>query len=123
MNYKKFLNEIKLKLKEKEFENTLQELINIDQKYYLKTISPDELLEIVNEYEEQEEKTNAISKCQILTIGNPEIIFRLGIEAVRNNLKKVFISVNDFCLAQNKFIVAFFNKIFKENNILSISYL
>jgi len=117
MDYKKFLKEVRLKLSEKELKTKLQEMIAIDQKYYEKKITVEELLEIVSEYETKEERKSEITSCQILTIGNPEIIFRLGIEVVRNHLKEVFISIDDFCLAQDKLIVAMFQKIFYENNM------
>ena len=119
MNYKDFLKKLRKEILSKDFEKNLKDFIEIDKKYYKKFIDVDSLLSILEEYENKDTNNVNISNCQVLTIGNPEIVFRLGIELIRNGLNEMFISIDDFCLAQDKFIVSIFNKIYKENKLKS----
>lgn len=113
--YNNFLNTLEKRIDKKEFSDNLNKFILIDSKHYSKKICVEDFIRIIKEYREKNINIqNRVNSLQVLTIGNPEIIFRLGIEAVRNNLKTVFISINDFCLAQNKFIVFTLNEVFED---------
>lgn len=117
MEFKEILKKIKERIEEKYFEINLKKFIEIDNNYYEKILEKNLLIDILEEYSKKNYYNSEYSKIQVLTVGNPEIIFRLGIEALRNNYTEIFISIDDFCLAQNSFIISFFNKFFLDNNI------
>lgn len=115
-SYNIFLDKLEIKIQEKEFRDSLKKVIEIDSNYYSKQIEENELLKIITEYREKEIINPSKKKVQVLLLGNPELVFRLGIEAVRNN-SYMLIGIDDFCLAQNKFIVEAINSTIKECNL------
>ena len=54
-----------------------------------------------------------VNKIQIIFPGNPEFVFRLGIEAVRQSVRMI-INIDDFCLSQNMFVMNVLNLVAKE---------
>lgn len=60
----------------------------------------EDLKNIIQEYRSLEFLEKESKRVLILLPGNPEIVFKLGIEAIRNNVNFI-IGIEDFCLAQN----------------------
>lgn len=118
--YKRFLNLLEKKIKEKVFLEGMKKCQEIDLKYYEKVIREEQLLNIVRKYKEKEMKLNEnIKNIQILLPGNPEIVFMLAIEAIRNNLKMLII-IEDFCLAQNTMLIELINSSLKDMRLKEI---
>lgn len=111
--FDRFLNELEKEISSKDFLNLLKKSQNIDSKYYQKTIFVEDLKNIIQEYRclKYLEKEN--KKVLILLPGNPEIVFKLGIEAIRNNANFI-IGIEDFCLAQNTILIEIINKIIQD---------
>lgn len=116
--YERFLTALDKKISEVEFEKTLNKVRKIDEKHYSKAISVQEMKNIIAEYKEKEIVIDEnIHNIQVILPGNPEIVFRLGIEAVRNNVN-MLINIEDFCLAQNTFLVDVINTVLKDMKML-----
>ena len=112
--YESFLSEIKKRLEKEKFEKSLEDVQKIDKKYYAENITVQELQNILEEYTKKEIKNiEKIKKKQLIFPGNPEYVIRMGIEAVRQNVR-IEINIDDFCLAQNTLLVEFFNLISNE---------
>ena len=58
-------------------------------------------------------QNDEVKNIQVILNGNPEIVFRIGIEAVRNNVNMI-ICIEDFCLAQNTILVKLMSLCLKE---------
>ncbi len=104
LNYKNFLRALESLILEKEFNQKLKEVINIDKKHFEKEIDINILKDIIDDYKTKEINENSYKKIQVLLYGNPEIVFKLCIEAVRNNVSMI-IGIEDFCVAQNTLIL------------------
>lgn len=115
--YQNFLKVLDKKIKEKEFVKKLIEVMKIDIKHYDKTISIEELDMILCDYREKTIYTNDYDNIRILLVGNPKVIFCLGIEAARNDIN-IEINIKDFCLGQNLLITELVNETLKECKIL-----
>lgn len=111
--YNLFFNILEKKVTEKEFEKKLLEVVKIDKKYYMKKIEIQNLIQYIKEYKNKEIKEEKFKDIQILLPGNPEIVFQICLEAVRYHVN-MRICIEDFCLAQNTFIVEFINQIIEE---------
>ena len=111
--FDKFLSELENEITSKEFVNILEKSQQIDVKYYKKTIGSDYLKSVINEYKDSECSEKDLKKVLILLPGNPEIVFRLGIEAVKNNIDLI-IGIEDFCLAQNTILIETINKVLEK---------
>lgn len=118
--YNHFLTVLEHKIEETIFKVKLEEMRQIDEHHYGENILPDELKNIISEYREKDvEKFENIKKIQVILSGNPEIVFRLGIEAVRNNVKMI-IDIDDFCLAQNTILVEVINSALRDCKLFNI---
>lgn len=111
--YLLFIDKLEKKIQDKKFINELEKYHEIDKKHCNKFITIGELENVIKEYKKLDVIDNNFKKIQIITIGNPETIFRLCIEAIRYSISITF-SIDDFCLAQNMFIVNIVNLISKE---------
>ena len=112
--YERFLSEIQEKLNKEPFKKSLDNVLEIDKKYYAENITIQEMEKILKEYSHKEIlNVDNVNKIQLILSGNPEIVFRMGIEAVRQNVR-MEINIDDFCLAQNTLLIEFFNLISKE---------
>lgn len=114
IDYIKFLKLLEKKINE--FQNSLLEAQRIDKKHYSKQITSQELNEIIIESESREIQINDIESIQAILPGNPEMVFRLGIEAIRNNVN-ILIVIEDFCLAQNIVLVEILSAAIRECKI------
>lgn len=118
--YNHFLSVLEQKINERIFQTKLDEMRQIDEHHYGENILVDELKKIIGEYKENDVvNIENIKKVQVVLPGNPEIVFRLGIEAVRNNVKMI-INIDDFCLAQNTILVEVINAAAKECKLFKI---
>ena len=108
-----FLNKLEKEISSKDFLNLLKKSQNIDSKYYQKKISVEDLKNIIQEYRSLEFLEKESKRVLILLPGNPEIVFKLGIEAIRNNVNFI-IGIEDFCLAQNTILIEVINKIIQD---------
>lgn len=108
-NYEKFLNFIKKEIDSNEFKKQLEKVQNIDLKHYTKFISILEMQGYLNEYKNESFIKNELNKILVILPGNPEIVFKLCLEAIRYNVSMT-ISIEDFCLAQNTLLVELVNK-------------
>ncbi len=112
--YKEFLRKLENKLTEEKFIETLEKVQEIDEKYYAENINVEELKTIVIDYTEKTIKSvENLGKIQVILPGNPEIVFKLGIEAIRQNVR-MMINIDDFCLAQNTLLVDIINLVAQE---------
>lgn len=127
--YQYFLKILERKIKEKDFVKKLMDVMKIDIKHYDKTISIEELESSLYEYKNKKININEYENIQILLVGNPQMVFKLGMEIARNNVN-IEINIQDFCLGQNLLIVELINETLKEckisrritlNNLLSDS--
>lgn len=117
IEWDKFLIDLQKRIRDEKFQLSLDKMMKIDDKYYDENITPNELIKIIDEYREKDvQDVENMENIQILLSGNPEIVFRLGIEAVRNNVKMI-LNIEDFCLAQNTILVDTINSIAEENNL------
>lgn len=116
--FDRFLNELEKEISSKDFLNLLKKSQNIDSKYYQKTISVEDLKNIIQEYISLKYLEKENKKFLILLPGNPEIVFKLGIEAIRNNANFI-IGIEDFCLAQNTILIEIINKIIQDLRLKS----
>ncbi len=114
--FERFLEELEKEISNKQFEKMLEQEQKIDNKYYKKAIYIQELKKIINEYKNLEKYENNKTKIFILLPGNPEIVFRLGIECVRKNID-VIIGMEDFCLAQNTLLIETIKNVFEKLRI------
>ena len=120
LEFKKFLTDLEKIINEKKFLDSLNEMRAIDENYYSENILKQELEKIIEEFKTKSiEKIEDINIVQILLAGNPELVFRLGIEAVRNNVRMI-INIEDFCLAQNTFLVKVINDVAERNGLSTI---
>ena len=115
--YQNFLKVLNKKIKEKEFVKRLMDVMKIDIKHYDKAISIEELEESLCDYKDKSICINNYENIQIVLIGNPQIIFCLGIEAARNNVN-IEINIQDFCLGQNLLLIELINESLKECKVL-----
>jgi hypothetical protein len=113
--YVKIIIQIEKDFLNENFEENLEKVIEIDKKYYSKFLEKTKCIDIINSYKAREIRKSEIKNVQILTNGNPEIVLMLCLEAIRNNVS-MLISIDDFCLAQDTFIVEKINKILKSQN-------
>lgn len=104
------------KIQGKEFEKMLLESQKNDLKNYTKKIKIENLNDYIKEYEKKEEVENTFKNVEILLPGNPEIVFKLCLEAVRYNLNMI-IGIDDFCVSQNSLLINFINQIIIECNL------
>lgn len=111
--FDKFLIELEKEISSKDFLNLLKKSQDIDSKYYKKRVSIEDLKNIIQEYKNLKYLEKENKKVLILLPGNPEIVFKLGIEAIRNNASFI-VGIEDFCLAQNTVLVEIINKKVKE---------
>ena len=111
--YNMFLKILEKRISEKEFEEKLLEVQKIDGNHYRKRIMIKELKKDIEEYRNKEIKENNFENMQILLIGNPDIVFKICLEAIRYNVN-IIIGIEDFCYAQNVFIIEFMKEIYKE---------
>ncbi|MBR3613706.1 MAG: hypothetical protein IKL55_00810 [Clostridia bacterium] len=112
-NYEKFLNFIEKEIDSNEFQRQLKKVQNIDLKHYTKFINILEMRRYLNEYKNEPLIKNDINKVLIILPGNPEIVFKLCLEAIRYNVTMT-ISIEDFCLAQNTLLVEVVNKVIEK---------
>lgn len=112
----KFLDLLKKKISNKEFQKGLIRIQEIDLKHYMKKIKLDELNQYISEYQELEFNKNKYEKLQILLPGNPDVIFKICLNAIRYDVNMI-IGIEDFCLAQNTFIVETINEIITACNL------
>ena len=114
LQYKEFLNKLNERINAKIFEETLEKVKEIDKKHYTEDITVEELKNVVQKYSEKEVciSKNA-QKIQVILPGNPEIIFKLGLEAIRQNIR-IALKIDDFCLGQNTFLVDLINMVANE---------
>lgn len=115
-NYKNFLSQLEKRILEKEFENNLIEVQNIDLSHYTKKIMLQDMKNIILEYKNKEFKENNYQDFQVLLPGNPEIVFRMCLELIRYDVNMV-ICIEDFCLAQNIFIVEIINNVIQDTRL------
>jgi len=111
--YLQFLSKLERKINENIFMESLKDVIKVDNKYYKKEILKDTMINIIKEYKEKDIIYNNYKSIQVITLGTPEIILRLGIEAVRNKVS-MLIHIDDFCLGQNMLIIEIIKSILKE---------
>ncbi len=112
--YKEFLRRLENRITDKNFNEALENVQKIDEKYYSENINVEELKNIVLEYTDKTIKfVENLEKIQVILPGNPEIVFKLGIEAIRQNVRMI-IDIDDFCLAQNTLLVDVINLIAQE---------
>lgn len=112
--YKDFLRRLENRITDKNFSEALENVQKIDEKYYSENINVEELKNIVLEYTYKTIKSmEKLEKIQVILPGNPEIVFKLGIEAIRQNVRMI-IDIDDFCLAQNTLLVDVINLIAQE---------
>ena len=111
--FNKFLNELEKEIYSKDFLKALENTQKIDSNHYKKIISVDTLKNIINDYREYENFEKNFKKVLILLPGNPEIVFRLGIEAVMKNLDLI-IGIEDFCFAQNTILIEAINNVIEK---------
>lgn len=114
--YINFLDKLEKKILEKEFNESLKKVIEIDNKHYKKQLDKETLINIINEYREKKLENSNSNIVQVLLLGNPEVVFRLGIEAVRQQTSMTIV-IDDFCFAQNTFLIEVIKLIFKDCNI------
>lgn len=107
--FNRFLDELEMEISSKDFLNLLKKAQDIDSNYYQKTISINNLKNIIQGYRDLKYLDNENKTVLILLPGNPEIVFKLGIEAIRNNADFV-IGIEDFCVGQNKILIEIINK-------------
>lgn len=113
ITYDKILKELENKVLQQSFEINLKKVVKIDKNHYAKELDRESILEIINDYKSRNFIKNELKAVQILTIGNPEIVLILCLEAIRNNASMLIV-IDDFCLAQNTFIVEIMNQILKK---------
>lgn len=114
--YKKLLDSLKKEIEKESFENDLKKVQDIDLNHYAKILNKSEFLSIIEYYKKENIIENEFDNILVLLPGNPEIVFRLCIEAVRYNVN-LMIGIEDFCLAQNNFIIELFEKIINDANL------
>ncbi len=114
--YQKVLNVLENEIDNENFEKDLKQVQHIDLNHYTKILNKTEMLKIINEYKTQKIIENEINKILVLLSGNPEIVFRLCLEAIKYNVDFI-IGIEDFCLAQNKLIIEKIMNIFNNQNI------
>lgn len=111
--FDKFLIELEKEISNKDFLKLLKDAQTIDGKHYKKMINEEHLKSVINEYKDLENFEKNLKKVLILLPGNPEIVFKLGIEAIRNNMTLI-IGIEDFCLAQNTILIETINKVLEK---------
>lgn len=112
-----FLKILEKEIYDNDFKNKLEKVQSIDLNHYTKKVSIEELQAYIDEYKNEKNiKNNNINKVLFLLSGNPEIVFKLCIEAIKNNID-IIISIEDFCLAQNTLIVELVNKVIENNDL------
>ena len=111
--YKSFLNLLEKRILEKDFEKALIEAQKIDLKHYSKAITVQEIKKYILEYKQIDCVEKQFQNIQVLLPGNPEIVFKLCLEAIRYDVN-VVICIEDFCLAQNIFIIATVMKLLQD---------
>jgi len=111
--YVNFLNRLENKILEKEFEKNLLEVQKIDLKHYSKKVNISDLKEDILKYKVLKTEVSKYKNLQILLPGNPDIVFKLCLESIRYDLN-MKICIEDFCLAQNTFIIETINQLIND---------
>lgn len=114
--YKKILNFLEKKVQEKDFEKGFKKAIEIDLKHYGKHLTLEEIKNIILEYKDLEEVQKYYKNLQVLLPGNPEIVLRICLEAIRYKAN-MLICIEDFCLAQNTYLIKFVQEVLEELKI------
>ena len=116
--YKSFLKVLEKEISEKDFKEKLLKIQKIDLNHYTKNIKIEDFKNYIQEYKEEKYKENEFNNFLVLLPGNPEIVFKLCLEAIRYNVN-MKICIEDFCLTQNTFIVEKMNQVIKECNLIA----
>mgnify|MGYP003302742820 CR=1 FL=1 len=87
-----------------------------DLKTYNKKIKIENLKDYIKEYGKKDETQSVLKSVEVLLPGNPEIVFKLCLEAVRHNISMT-ICIDDFCISQNSLLINFINQIIIECNL------
>lgn len=111
--YKSFLELLEKEIQSRAFEEKFNKAIEIDLNHYSKQISIFELRNYILQYKKLDIVENCFEKIQVLLPGNPEIVFKICLEAMRYNLNIIMV-IQDFCLAQNTIIIDLMNNIFEK---------
>lgn len=115
--FDEILKKIQYKIDEKEFNKNLKKFQKIDLKYYDMIITKDKIKDILKFYQEKEVYDLPNKEYIAVLDGNPNEVFSLCIEAIRYNIN-LKICIDDFCVAQNMFLVDLMKNIFgKKINI------
>ncbi len=115
--YDKILNDIDKEISSKSFEENLKKVQKIDCNHYKEKVTIDELKKFLKQYKECKNTQYEENKIMILQRGNPEIIFQVCLEILKNKIIEVTMVIQDFCLGQNTLIIETINEIFKQNNL------
>jgi hypothetical protein len=114
--YDNFLEKIIKKIEMESVKKDLKKMQDIDLNHYSKIITIESIKEYIEYFKNKEIETVEVKNVLILTFGNPEIVFKSCIEAVRKNVNMEIV-IQDFCLAQNTLIIEMINKVIKNNNL------
>lgn len=115
--YDKILNDIDKEISLKSFEENLKKVQKIDSNHYKEKITIDDLKKCLNQYKDYENTNYEENKLMVLQNGNPEIIFQVCLEILKNKIIEATVVIQDFCLGQNTLLIETINEIFKQNNL------
>ena len=104
------------KISEKKFEEEFKKIQKIDLNHYTKKLENKELKKYIDEYKNKKIEEKQYKSVQILTPGNPEVVFKTCLELLRDNID-ITINIEDFCLAQNTYLIEVLNYVLYEKNI------
>lgn len=114
--YNKILNFLEKKLREKDFEKGFKKALEIDSKHYGKLLSLEEIKNIILDYKALPEVQNNYKNLQVILPGNPEIVLKMCLEAIRYKAN-MLICIEDFCLAQNTYLINVFQEVLEKLKI------
>ena len=115
--YDKIFDEINKEISSKNFEDNLKKVQKIDSNYYKEKITIEEIKKYLEQFKNNEILKYNDEKIMILQHGNPEIIFQVCLEVLKNKILEATIVIQDFCLGQNTLIIETINEIFKQNKL------
>lgn len=107
---------LKKKIESKEFKDDLSKMHKIDANHYSKFIQNQNLLSAIENIKNKEFEAPKYKDVLVLTVGNPDIIFNTMLEALRCRVNLTII-IQDFCLAQNMFLVKIFKDILEKQKL------
>lgn len=115
--YEKIFDDISKEISTKDFQECLKKVQKVDSHYYKEKITIEDLKKYLLQCKSDEKYEYEDNKIMILQRGNPEIIFQICLEMLKNKTVEVEIVIQDFCLGQNMLIIETINEILKQNRV------